>query len=164
MAMLLACGCSMESETLKSITEVVGQSTGSGMVAAVGKSLADSSKNSSVNPGSTGAPSTSFQPKFPDRANPFQYPTDASETVAVPTRTSVADIRVMGFADVVTRNGENPDAANVAKRRVLLQTSVGIKSLAVGDRIGQIQVLRIDPPAVELKMGSLIWTATMFDR
>jgi hypothetical protein len=36
--------------------------------------------------------------------------------------------------------------------------------LAVGDQVGQITVLRIDPPAVELKMGSLIWTATMFDR
>lgn len=168
----LSCGCSVEPETLKSITEVVGRSTGSELAAAVGQSLAESPAKKQQKRTDNNAASSSFQPHYPLRTNPFLYPADASEVSPVPTSTSVAEIRVMGFADVrqpsladpVSDPAGDPVAATKTQQRVLLKTSVGIQSLSVGDQIGQIQVLRISPPAVELKMGSLIWTATMFDR
>lgn len=168
MGVMLSCGCSVEPETLKSITKVVGRSTGSELAAAVGQSLAESPAKKQQQRADHNAASSSFQPHYPLRTNPFIYPADASEVTPVPTSTSVAEIRVMGFADVrqlsLTAAAGDPVAAPQTQQRVLLKTSMGIKSLSVGDQIGQIQVLRISPPAVELKMGSLIWTATIFDR
>lgn len=168
MGVMLSCGCSVEPETLKSITEVVGRSTGSEWAATVGQPLAESPAKKQQKRTDDNAASSSFQPHYPLRTNPFLYPADASEVSPVPTSTSVAEIRVMGFANVrqpaLADPAGDPVAATQTQQRVLLKTSVGIKSLSVGDQVGQIQVLRISPPAVELKMGSLTWIATMFDR
>ena len=110
--------------------------------------------------------SPSYTPLYPDRDNPFVYPADANNDAVVPTSTSVAEIQVMGFANVQShgKSVNGTKASSAMESKVLLKTDLGIKLLAVGEHVGQITVLRIDSPTVELKMGSLIWTATMFDR
>lgn len=174
--LLFASGCGIDPETLDSLTQVVNRSSGNGL-ASGNSDLTDSFSQSidgqgdranSDNKDGSGSLSAahSFKPLYPDRENPFVYPSDIDTNAAAPTSTSVADIRVMGFANVQSGGMSVNETSNIpsGESKVLLKTNLGIKSLAVGDQVGQIAVLRIDPPTVELKMGSLIWTATMFDR
>jgi hypothetical protein len=72
------------------------------------------------------------------------------EDQAGTTITTVAQVEVLGFAEV-----DEP--------RVFLRTKETTKSLKVGDVTDGVEVIAIKPPAVELRMGSLVWTATMFD-
>ncbi|WP_068257922.1 hypothetical protein [Rubripirellula obstinata] len=172
--LLFASGCGIDPETLDSLTQVVNRNSDAGLVQG-NSDLSDSFSQSIDNQGgrvNTGSgddslsAAHSFKPLYPDRENPFVYPSDVDTSTAAPTSTSVAEIQVMGFANVqsggMSVNGTSSIPSGESK--VLLKTNHGIKSLAVGDQVGQITVLRIDPPTVELKMGSLIWTATMFDR
>lgn len=165
--LILACGCGIESDTIESITEVVNRAGNSGS----NGEMSDSSDPFSVANGVMGSANIaesgndllsrehSFEPLYPDRDNPFVYPDEVDNNASAPTSTSVAEIQVMGFANVQS----NLDGS-AKESKVMLKTNVGIKLLAVGEQVGPITVLRIDSPTVELKMGSLIWTATMFDR
>ena len=167
--LVLAGGCGIEPDTLDSITEVIHRGAGSGMNlrADTSSDLFSSGDGEASNEGFSkdGDPSFSgshsFEPLYPERANPFSYPTEVDSNSATATGASVAEIQVMGFANVQENSGLGN---SVAESKVLLKTNAGIKLLAVGEQVGQIKVLRIDSPTVELKMGSLIWTATMFDR
>jgi hypothetical protein len=92
-----------------------------------------------------------FDAPNPGRVDPFSFPSgapvsDQEGTTITPT----AQVKVLGFA-------------NVDEPRVLLRCNEMTKSLGVGGVTDGVEVLAIKPPAVELRMGSLIWTATMFD-
>ncbi|TWU59867.1 hypothetical protein Poly51_01400 [Rubripirellula tenax] len=147
MAMVLTVGCGSDSETLESIREAVGQ---------VSRVSNPASGNSADQPGDPGndVVLSNFTPPYPDREDAFSYPgegttsSEQSESAAV---NSVAEIEVLGFA-------------NVGQAKVFLRSKSITRSLAVGDRFDGVEVVNIEPPRVEMKMGSLIWTATMFDK
>lgn len=92
-----------------------------------------------------------FAATNPDRVDPFSFPAGvANSDQAGTTINTVAQVEVLGFA-------------NVDEPRVFLRTKGMIKSLGVGRVTDGVEVVAINPPEVELRMGSLIWTATMFD-
>lgn len=93
-----------------------------------------------------------FQAPYPERENPFSFPADVADAnfLGGPAH-SVAQVQVVGFADV-----EEP--------RVFLRIRNETKSLAVGEQMDGVEVVKINPPAAELRLGSLLWTVTMFDR
>ena len=92
-----------------------------------------------------------FDPPFPDRIDPFSFPDTAPVADSNSTSiTMVAQVEVLGFAYV-----DEP--------RVFLKTRDTTKSLKVGDLTDGVEVVAINPPTVDLKMGTLVWTATMFD-
>ena len=167
--LFFAGGCGIEPDTLSSITEVINRGGDSGLNLQAGTSLNSFSSTSGAagkegfdengNPTLSGSPA--FEPKYPERVNPFAYPSEAESQSVTPIGTSVTDIQVMGFANV---EGHSSSDGSKPESKVLLKTNVGIKLLAVGEKVGSITVLRIDSPTVELQMGSLTWTATMFDR
>lgn len=65
--------------------------------------------------------------------------------------TTVAEIEVLG-------------SANVGKQHVLLRSGETSRSMRVGESIGGIRVIAINPPTAQLQMETLIWTAAMFDK
>ncbi len=139
-ALIGVIGCGASPETMNDLQAAIGrvsQVNGSG---AMSETTSDASKPSS------------FVILYPDRVNPFEYPADdVDSAVSSASISSVGEIVVLGFANV----GPNP--------RVFLRSSGNTRVLGVGDKLGNIEVQAIDPPRVELKMGTLIWTATMFD-
>ena len=166
--MALLAGCGVDSETLGSLTEMVDRVSQTSSAASQGNGEIDGENTFSAAFGAMGgegentpsgarSSAAKFKPPYPDRANPFRFPSDAETAGSANPGTAVADIQVMGFADVAVAGGK-------AQRRVLLKTNAGMQSLSVGQRSGGMLVLRINEPAVELQLGSLIWTATMFDR
>ena len=96
--------------------------------------------------------SVAFHPAFPDRTDPFNFPDDSTlQEAGVDTSIkSAAHVDVVGFADL-------------GVPRVFLSARGKTHSLAVGESIYGVEVTEIRPPAVRLRMGSLTWTATMFD-
>ncbi|MDA8743719.1 hypothetical protein N9N28_03695 [Rubripirellula amarantea] len=162
MAIPLASGCGMNAATIDSIREVVEQSS-TGDVSQ--SSNADSDSPLSValsklkgeadgrgaNSGEDPEFTSTYSPPFPDRDNPFYYPSRGEEAEVNDATASVADIEVLGFA-------------SIHEPTVLLRTKSGVKSMKVGDRIDGVTVVSIREPVVELKLGTLVWTATMFDR
>ena len=54
--------------------------------------------------------------------------------------------------------------SNVRELQVFLRIDDRIRSLRVGEAFRGIKVVAIREPVVELRMGSLVWTATMFDK
>ena len=96
--------------------------------------------------------SVAFHPAFPHRSDPFSFPDDSTlldETVDTSIK-SAAHLDVVGFADL-------------GEPRVFLSARGKTHSLAVGESVYGVEVTEIRPPAVRLRMGSLAWTATMFD-
>ena len=97
--------------------------------------------------------SPEFDPTHPDRVDPFAFP-DSSTLENPGTDNSVqsaAQVDVMGFA-------------NLGQPRVFLRARETTHSLAVGDKVHGVEVVEINPPAVRLRMGSLTWTTSMFDK
>lgn len=93
-----------------------------------------------------------FQPPHPERTDPFAFAAgaevqDESTTIKAATR-----VEVLGFANV----GKTP--------RVLVRIGENIQSLGTGDSTHGVEVVSIREPVVELRKGSLLWTATMFDK
>ena len=91
-----------------------------------------------------------YLPPYPNRVDPFSFPVGTSDAGAernVPHANVAVD--VLGFADV-----DDP--------RVFLRLDGRTHSLAEGSRVGGIEVVKIKPPVVELRRGTLVWTATMF--
>lgn len=92
-----------------------------------------------------------FDAPYPERVDPFSFPEGAPvDDQEGTTITTVAQVEVLGFA-------------NVDEPRVFLRTKEITRSLGVGDVTDGVEVIAIKAPAVELRMGSLVWTATMFD-
>jgi hypothetical protein len=52
----------------------------------------------------------------------------------------------------------------VGRQHVLLRSGEISKSLQVGESINGVQVIAINPPTVQLQLGTLVWSATMFDK
>ena len=94
-----------------------------------------------------------FEPSYPDRVDPFTYPNDSTlQPSEIDTSIkSAAHVDVLGFA-------------NLGSPRVFLRARDKTHSLSEGDTIYGVEVIEIRPPAVRLRMGSLMWTATMFDK
>jgi hypothetical protein len=135
---VLGAGCGARPETLESLRQAVHR-------------VSTQSPLASHPEDEPPAIDASFQPPHPDRVDPFSFAADASVAdQAGTTITTVAQVEVMGFAEV-----EEP--------RVFLRTKETTKSLKVGQATEGVEVIAIKPPAVQLRMGSLVWTATMFD-
>ena len=136
---LLATGCGVDPETLDSLRDVVNTSAGAPteFIPTEHVAIADELQ---------------FDPPNPDRVDPFSFPIDAAGELDQPGTpiTTVGHVEVLGFAEV-----DEP--------RVFLRTRQTTKSLAVGDTADGVEVIAIHPPAVDLRMGSLKWRATMFD-
>lgn len=139
---LVSAGCDVEPETFESLRGAVRR------VSQTGQDLSPTSNDTSA---AAAEESVSFTAPYPDRANPFAFPgTEQEQAEDARAISSVGDIEVLGFA-------------NVDEPRVFLRTRRMTKSLAVGDVIEGIEVLRISPPTVELRTGELSWNATMFE-
>lgn len=134
---VLAVGCSIEPETLESLRN------------AVNTVSAQASPTAQISTEETAG--LAFNPPHPGRVDPFSFPADAPiADHAGTTITSVAQIEVLGFA-------------HVDEPRVFLRTKDLTKSLKTGDIVDGVEVISINAPTVELRMGSLVWTASMFD-
>ena len=137
-ATMFSAGCGVEPETLQSLTQAVNTISAQ-------QSLASQEQDP------FGQANSVFEAPYPDRVDPFSFPAGAPVSDQEGTTiTTVAQVRVLGFA-------------NVDEPRVFLRAKEITKSLGVGDVTDGIEVVAIKPPAVELRMGSLTWTATMFD-
>ena len=137
---LVLSGCGIEPEAFESIREVV----------------ETASMTTTAEPFALQRPeseSMQFDPPYPDRVDPFTFPSGTTIASDQPGTSilSAAQVDVMGFA-------------NVKEPRVFLRTKDTTKSLAVGDVVDGVEVIGIHPPAVDLRMGSLQWRATMFDK
>ncbi|QDT06079.1 hypothetical protein K227x_44860 [Rubripirellula lacrimiformis] len=137
-------GCGGDSETLNRIQQVAQNASG------VRPSLSSSDAvDQQQNPRFT---RTNFVAPYPDREDAFVYPGMESESASPDSAvTSVADVQVLGFAET-------------DQIRVMLRSRSTTQPIAVGGKFEGIEVVSITPPTVELKIGSLIWNATMFDK
>lgn len=140
---LICAGCGIEPETLTALKEAV-----------------DAAK---AQHGLGGAPpqptevvEVGFEPLYPHRVDPFSFPgqapgvTSQNESVSDPVSDGIA-VQVLGFA-------------NVEEPRVLLRIKGNTKSLKAGDVEDGVEVVAIRPPAADLRIGTLLWTASMFDK
>ena len=135
---LLTVGCGIEPATLESLRDVV---------------MTASAATEDQLPPEIESEVVEFEPPNPDRVDPFTFPAGSTLAADQPgtSITTAAQVDVLGFA-------------NVDGPRVFLRTKDIIKSLAVGESTDGVEVEGIHPPAVDLRMGSLRWRATMFDR
>jgi hypothetical protein len=135
-------GCHVDPETLASLEH------------AVKRVSADQNRNpqSSNDPASV-VTEVQFSPSYPDRHDPFSFPENAAleGPQAAPSLATVSQIEVLGFA-------------SVGRQHVLLRSGEISKSLQVGESINGVQVIAINPPTVQLQLGTLVWSATMFDK
>ena len=137
---LLCAGCSLESDQIQQLTEMASKSAST--------SVAINSEKS----GSASAKNVSFQPLFPERTNPFQFPGYQGDSI--PESDSyqsqqAVQVRVLGFA-------------NVGQPRVILFSNGTTMALKEGEVARNIKVLQITEPTVKLQSGNLVWVATMF--
>ncbi|TWT82517.1 hypothetical protein CA13_39800 [Planctomycetes bacterium CA13] len=96
----------------------------------------------------------SYQPKYPDRVDPFRFPGDEMPNSERKSKSSVekaTQVEVLGFA-------------NLGEPKVILRTKKSTCALAVGETRDGVEVTDITPPAVKLKSGNLVWIVTMFDQ
>ncbi len=142
-ALVSQSGCGVDSETLESFHSAV-------------RAVSSSQPQPSMKEASTQqakAPlEARFDPSFPDRVDPFTFPT--SEQVPDnenTSRTTIAAVEILGFA-------------KVGEQHVLLRSGEKSRSLTVGESIDGVRVIEINPPSVRLQMGTLVWNATMFDK
>jgi hypothetical protein len=91
-----------------------------------------------------------FTPPFPDRVNPFLYPDETSKNSA-DTNASNLSVELIGFA-------------NVGTPRVVIRIGDSVYSPSVGQRIGNLEVISIQPPQAEFRNGSFSWTANLHQR
>ena len=128
-------GCGIQPETLVSLREAVNT-----VSAQSPPGQADAERIETV-----------FQPPYPQRVDPFSFPANAPVSDQTATSiTTVAQVEILGFA-------------NVDEPRVFMRTKDLTKSLKVGETADGVEVVKINPPQVELRMGTLVWTASMFD-
>ena len=134
---MLAAGCGLEPETIETLQGVVQTVT-------AGPAVAEPVEQDSES-------DATFRPAYPDRVDPFSFPETAPVSDESSTSiTSVAQVEILGFAEV-----DEP--------RVFLRTRDQIKSLKVDDVVDGVEVVSISPPTARLRMGTLVWTATMYE-
>ena len=133
-------GCDSGAESIGAIRQATESFTATGAFGAA----------NSVAANANDARPVKFEPPFPYRQDPFSLPGGNVGQPAAFSPTKVADVKVIGFADV-----DIP--------RVILRIGEQTKIMKLGDRNSGVEVLNIKPPKVELKMDNLIWTAAMFD-
>ncbi len=145
LAILLAvhCGCGVDQETLESLQSAV---------RAVSSAPPEPNIDSTPAIQNIAATEVQFTPPHPDRLDPFSFP----ETASVGERddaslSTVSEVEILGFA-------------NVGTQHVLVRSGEKTRSLEVGEIIDGVRIVAINPPSVQLQMGTLIWTATMFDK
>ena len=137
-ATALSMGCDIEPGTLESLKDAVNTISAQQSLASQGQHQ--------FRPAERG-----FDAPNPGRVDPFSFPAGAPVSDQTGTTiTTAAQVQVVGFA-------------NVDEPRVFLRTKAMTKSLGVGGVTDGVEVVAINPPAVELRMGNLVWTATMFD-
>lgn len=131
-------GCGIEPETLDSLRDAV--NSVSAVSAADARLAAPDPEN------------LQFTPPNPGRSDPFTYSSGTTMETDQPgtSITTASQVYVMGFA-------------NVDGPRVFLRTKEVTKLMAIGDKADGVEVIGIHPPAVDLRMGTLEWRATMFD-
>ncbi len=139
-AAVMSVGCNMEPQTLESIRSVAQSVQGAAGVTPESLPIT-----------ATTQVAVSFTPPFPDRVDPFSFPTGIDGEASEVTSPTMMQVKVLGFADV-----DEP--------RVFLRSRDTTRSMKVGDKADGIEVVAINVPAVELRMGSVVWTATMFDQ
>lgn len=93
---------------------------------------------------------TDFKPPFPNRVELFLPPEN---------RPPSSDVRVSSRDDVVLMG-----FANVAGPRTVLKIDGIVAPLGVGESRGDVRVLAIDPPKVDLQRGERRWTENLADR
>lgn len=133
--------CGDQSESVRAIREAVHMASNS-----ANRQPLDSQPDAS-------AADEAFQTLNPDRDNPFEYVGDGGSDDPSPSGTiaaSAQQISVLGFVEL-----DSP--------RVFVRIGEQTKVLKLGDTVGGLNVLEIDPPRVKFKMDNLVWTATMFD-
>jgi hypothetical protein len=138
-AVSLTVGCGVDSETLGSLREAVETI----------RQPVPAPRPIEATP--VESPST-FEPPHPDRVDPFSFPQD--EQTAEPSGEivpSVTQVEVLGFA-------------HVDEPRVLLRTQGIVSSLRVGQSANGVEVIAIESPRVQLRAGSVVWTASLFDQ
>lgn len=144
--LLTLSGCDVDQQTLDSLQSAVANASANGQV-----SGADSL---SSQPGPL-LSEVGFKPLHPNRVDPFNFPEGAD--VSSPREgttnslTTAAQVEVLGFA-------------NVGTQHVLLKSGDRTRSLKAGESLDGVRVIAINPPMVQLQMGTLIWNATMFDK
>jgi hypothetical protein len=143
----VACGgCGIEPETLEALKQAVNQASSKGLAA----NSTDANREGQEDEGASG-----FQPAFPDRIDPFVFQgiADHRDEFAPLPKTSEdrLAVDVLGFAVV-----DQPT--------VLLRIMGKTHSLSVGQRVDGMEVVGIDPPHAELRIGSQTRTVSMFDR
>ncbi len=147
----LTVGCGVEPETLDSLRAAVEtiSSDGSGLTSGLTSGLPQGDGTENDLNTSSGL-ADAFQPPHPDRVDAFSFTAGVEFNGQGSVETSVANVVVIGFA-------------NVREPRVFLRIEDQTRSLRVGEVANGIEVVAIREPVVELRMGSLLWTATMFD-
>jgi len=135
-------GCGIKPETLTALKEAVNAAAAQD---GLGGATADTPEVVEV----------AYQPLYPNRVDPFSFPGQAPGAATEDTTSdSVTDgigVKVLGFAEV-----DEP--------RVLLRIKGSTASLKVGETTDGVEVIAIRPPAADLRIGTLSWTATMFDK
>ena len=136
-------GCGVNAETLEAL-----QSAVSTVSSAQSQAVAEEASPRQA----AAALEEQFQPTHPNREDPFTFPAGAQVSDGESSSlTTVAEIEILGFA-------------KVGEQHVLLRSGEKSRSLTVGESIDRVRVIEINPPTVRLQMGTLIWTATMFDK
>lgn len=145
LAVLLAgqCGCGVDAETLGSLQSAVRV-----VASAQPESTTDNVQKAQATP----TLESQFIPPHPQRQDPFSFP-DKADTATQDTKalSTVSEVEILGFA-------------NVGTQHVLIRSGDTTKSLKVGQVIDGVRIVAIHPPTVQLQMGTLLWTATMFDK
>ena len=136
-------GCNVDPETLESLQAAVNTVSAAQPSDAVGESATEPKQETAE---------SQFVPKFPNRVDPFSFPAgiEMGDQDMTPMAT-VAAVEVLGFG-------------NVGEAHVLLRINEQSSALRAGESVDGIKVIAINPPTVQLQMGTLIWTATMFDK
>lgn len=137
-------GCSVDPETLESLQSAV--NTVSGVQSDANEA------EPTTEPQTVIASEVQFRPPHPEREDPFTFPAGAEvSNRESKAKTNIAQVEILGFA-------------KIGEQHVLLRSGDKSRSLTAGESIDGVRVIEIKPPMVRLQMGTLIWTATMFDK
>jgi hypothetical protein len=131
-------GCGANPETLLEVVDKVRE-------VSTANTEVDADLETDLTP--TVEPQSKFTPPYPERVNPFLYPEDTSDS-PVDTNVSSLAVELLGFA-------------NVGTQRVVIRIGGSVYSPAVGQRVGNLDVISIHPPQAEFRNGSFSWTANL---
>lgn len=131
-------GCGIDSESIDTIRRVALQDRETGDELGI---------NGDGDSTASSRPKVKFDPPFPERRDPFHIDQSAPEVVAKPTKAS--EYQVLGFA-------------NKDRQQAIIRFGEQTRFVVAGDKLGDVEILEINPPRVRMKNGNLIWEASMF--